>query len=100
MIVTLKMQCTLTRVYKREEKRVYNCWKAIFVVQRSPDILLYSSYDNTLSLLSLSLNFTCTYTCICSLRLTYNNCYSGLIRSCFLIPSDTDQVALYIYVYN
>ena len=37
------------RVHKREEKRVSNCLKVVFEVRRSPDILLYSSYDNTLS---------------------------------------------------
>ena len=35
--------------YIRERRREYlNCLKAVFEVQRSPDILLYSSYDNTL----------------------------------------------------
>ena len=43
------MYYMLSRVHKREEKRVSNCLKAVFEVQRSPDILLYSSYHNTLS---------------------------------------------------
>ena len=39
----------ITRIHKREEKRVSNCLKPVFEVQMSPDILLCSSCDNTLS---------------------------------------------------
>ena len=48
-MVTVNITRILSRVHKREEKRVSNCLKAVFEVQRSPDILLYSSYHNTLS---------------------------------------------------
>ena len=48
-VCTEEVNLLLARVHKREEKRVSNCLKAVFEVQRSPDILLYSSYHNTLS---------------------------------------------------
>ena len=97
----------VSRVYKREEKRVSNYWKAVFVVQRSPDMLLYSGYDNILSIcstkhmqvnfvlqkellqadiLELDTLFSLLFTLVCMWEI-HDGCHSQLLRYCILIWS-------------
>ena len=68
---------TMARVYK-EGKRASNCWKAVFVVQRSPEVLLYSSYDNTLSNCSTNIY-----------RTVNNNCTLCYKKKAGILESDT-----------
>ena len=72
------LQYLVPRVHKREEKRVSklsNCLKAVFKIQRSPDIFLCGSCGNTL--------LSCNIKLVLQKAGMYTGVRYSLIHSCW-----------------